>query len=477
MQLVGTEASGEQRSGGDPAFAAVITVRAGRDEPVAPLLDFLEPHWGLRPLPWAVPGQKRVLVQVDDETALRRLSQQASRHRHVLGCIDRLWTTAAGGPIQVRPRLPARSTQDLALVHTTGAKRLASAIAADPAAGHEITGRPNRVAVVTDGSCVRGLGAVGPLAALPIAEGKAALFAQLADIDAVPICLNTATTDEVVNVVRALAPAFGAISLEAIAAPSCFDIERRLHDELDIPVFHDDQHATAVVILAALRNALRVVGKNIATAHIVVLGTSTAGAALTGLLRHARAGTVTRRFPDGGPDTGLSARRLRPARLTDPGRVHGGPTAVLAGTDAVVDLSNPGLLTPQLVTVMAARPVVFTLASPEPQWQADLLADRAAVIATAHPEHPNYLTNALAFPGLTRGVLNSRAPRITTDMHLAAADVLAGLVGDNLLGTHRLLPGILDPQVVETVAAAVAAVESSRRRAPHQPTADGQGEQ
>ncbi|RSM68063.1 NAD-dependent malic enzyme [Actinoplanes sp. ATCC 53533] len=476
MQLVGAEASDEQRVGGDPAFAAVITVRARRDEPVAPLLGFLEPCWGLRPLPWAVPGQKRVLVQVDDEAALRRLSQEALRHRRVLGCIDRLWTTTAGGPIQVRPRLPARSAQDLALLHTTGANRLASAIAAVPETGREVTGRPNRVAVVTDGSCVRGLGAVGPLAALPIAEGKAALFAQLADIDAVPICLNTATTDEVVAVVRALAPAFGAISLEAIAAPGCFDIERRLQDELDIPVFHDDQHATAVVIVAALRNALRVVSKSLATAHIVVLGTSTTGAVLTRLVRRAGSGTVTRWFPDAEPDTGRPASHLRPARLTGPRRVHGGPAAVLAGTDAVVDLSDPGLLTPQLVTVMAARPVVFTLSSPEPRWHPDLLADRAAVIATAHPEHPNYLTNALAFPGLTRGALNSRAPRITTAMHLAAADVLAGLVGDNLLGAHRLLPDILDPQVVETVAAAVAAVESSRRRAPHQPTADGQGD-
>jgi len=334
-------------------------------------------------------------------------------------------------------------------MYTPGVGRLAARIATDAGAADAVTGRGNRVAVVSDGTAVLGLGNVGPLAALPVIEGKAALFAQLADIDAVPLCVNVSGTDELVALVRTLAPTFGGINLDDIAAPRCFEVEQRLQAELDIPVFHDDQHGTAIVVLAGLRNALRVVGKRLETARVVVVGAGAAGTAVTKLLREAGAG-----------DTVVCL-----AEHTNPRRITGGLAEALAGADAVIGLSRPGVLTRELVTTMALDPIVFALANPDPEIRPEQLSGLAAVVATGRSDYPNQINNALAFPGIFRGALNARAPRISTAMQLAAADVLAGLVGDDQLSARRLLPDVLDPQVVPTVSAAVAAVELSRRRA------------
>ncbi len=459
------------RPGGDPAFALVLTVRAAPEEPLEKVLDFLEPAWGVSPLPSALPGHRRVVVLVEDEESLRRLGRAVGggRHPRVTACVDRLWSMSAGGRVQVRPRLPARTAEDLALTYTPGVGRLAARIAADAGAADAVTGRRNRVAVVSDGTAVLGLGDVGPLAALPVMEGKAALFAQLADIDAVPLCVNVSGVDDLVALVRALAPTFGGINLEDIAAPRCFEVEERLQAELDIPVFHDDQHGTAIVVLAGLRNALRVVGKRLETARVVVVGAGAAGTAVTKLLREAGSGDTVvcakRGVLSADATEGLPAHKVWLAENTNPRRIAGGLAEALAGADAVVGLSRPGVFTRELVTTMALDPIVFALANPEPEIRPEQLSGLDAVVATGRSDYPNQINNALAFPGVFRGALNARAARITTAMQLAAAEALAGLVGEDQLSARRLLPDVLDPQVVPAVSAAVAAVELSRRRA------------
>ncbi|GAA1540196.1 hypothetical protein GCM10009827_069430 [Dactylosporangium maewongense] len=364
-----------------------------------------------------------------------------------------------------RPRDPARSAEDLASLYTHGAARLAAAIAARPDTAAEMTGRPNRIAVISDGSALPGVGDVGPVAALPLLEAKAALYAGIADIDAVPICVSTGdapSTDSLVATIRAIAPTFGAIDLTGFAAPGCRDLERRLRIALEVPVFHDEQHATPVVVLAALRNALRVAGKDLRTARIAVLGAGVTGDAVTRLLLYAGARDVTVCTGQAiaGPDVdALPEHAAWPADRTSPRRLHGGPAQAVAGADAVIGLDTDGQLDRRLVDTMQAPPVVFALAGPPPT------TGSTAVTASCHPDHPNQVTGLPAFPGIVRGLLNAGAPRITTTMLLAAADVLAGWVGEDILGPHRLLPDPFDPRLVSTVAAAVAAVEASRRRA------------
>ncbi|GAA2359510.1 NAD(P)-dependent malic enzyme [Dactylosporangium salmoneum] len=455
-----------RRLRGDPAFAVVLTVRADTQDEAMSSLDFLEPGWGVAAVSAGLAsGSQQLLVQVDDEPALRRLRQAASRHRRIVSCVDRLWAMSAGGPVRVQPRDPARPAEDLAFLYTRGAGRLAAAIAAHPDTAAEVTGRPNRVAVISDGSAVLGMGNVGPAAVLPLLEAKAALYAQIADIDAMPLCVNTGHvhgTDSLVATIRAVAPTFGAVNLTGFASPACRDLERRLRIALDVPVFHDEQHAIPVVVLAALRNALRVAGKDLHTARIVVLGAGVTGSAVTRLLLHAGARDVT--VCTGQTIVGPDLDRLPEhtawlAGLTNPRRLHGGPEQAIAGADAVVGLNTAVRLDQRVVGTMKSPPVVFALAGPPPA------VGPTAVTATCHPDHPNHLTGLLAFPGIVRGLLNARAPRITTTMLLAAADVLAGWVGEDALGPHRLLPDVLDPRLVSTVAAAVAAVEASRRRA------------
>ncbi|WP_433221030.1 NAD(P)-dependent malic enzyme [Dactylosporangium sp. CS-047395] len=433
-----TASEGWARPGGDPAFAAVLTMRATPGDVPGAVLDFLEPGWGVEPLSSPSADQRRLLVRVDDEASLRRLLQLAGRRRgQVLGCADRLWAMSVGGRIQVRPRTPVSTAEDVVLVHGSGVARLAARIAAEPAVADVVTGRLNRVAVVSDGTAVLGLGDVGPLAALSVMEAKSALFAQLAGIDAVPVCLSATSAEELATVVLALAPMFGGINLDGVAAPRCIEVRRRLQDQLDIPVLHDPEHATVVVVLAALRNALRVVGKQLRGARIAVLGAGVVGTALTRLLLRSGAGDVLVWTPGGvlcaaagGP---LPAHEVWLAEHTNPRRVRGGLEQALHGADAVLGLSRSAALSRELLAAMAPGPIVFTLAESQSKIRQPHLAGLAAVLATRRPNAANQLTDAVVLPGLLRGAINARAPRISTAMLLAAADVVAGLVGEDRL--------------------------------------------
>jgi malate dehydrogenase (oxaloacetate-decarboxylating) len=308
----------------------------------------------------------------------------------------------------------------------------------------------NRVAVVSNGTGLPGL---------PAPEGRAALLAQLGGIDAVPICLDADHADGVVAAVRAIAPTFGAVNLTGIAAPVSCDIERRLRYALDIPVYHDEQHGIPVVVLAALRNALRATGRQLPTARIVVMGAGVTGTAVIRLLLHAGAHDVTVWTRHGvlGPHLqGLPAHVAWLAAYTNPRRLRGGLADALSAADAVIGLSAAGLLSPGLVAAMASPPIVFPLARPEPEIRPEELIGSTAIVA-------NRFSDLLAAPGMLRGLLNARAPHVTTTILLTAADVLSGLVGDDLLGTRRLLPDVVHPPLVPTMAAAVAAVASSQR--------------
>ncbi|WP_241563525.1 NAD(P)-dependent malic enzyme [Micromonospora costi] len=339
-------------------------------------------------------------------------------------------------------------------------------VRAEPSA-HDVTGlRRYRVAVVTDGTAVPGRGEGGVAAALRVVDGKAVLLTRLAAIEAVPVFVTPTGTDEFVATVRALASSFDGIDLEAIAAPACFEAERRLQETVDIPVFHDDQHGTAIVVLAALRNALRVVGKRMESARLVVIGAGPAGTATVRLLVAAGAadvvvvvrGVVLHR--DDMPS--LPPHQARLAERTNPRGVRGGLAEALAGADAALGFTPA--LTRGLVASMGEGPVVLALAGPEPEIQPHLISDIAAVVATSHAGYPNQVSTALAFPGVFRGALDARAPRVTMSMRLAASDVLAGLLPREALSATRLLPELGDDRVVPTVAGAVAAVAAERWR-------------
>ena len=409
---------------------------------------------------WPSVGVVRLRLRAPDEASLRWLTHwlRAELGAGLLSCVDLTMDRSRGGKTRTRATVALRDQEDLAFAYTPGVGRVAARIAADPAAAAHLTGKNNRVAIVTDGSAVLGLGNLGPLAALPVMEGKSALFAHLAGIDAVPICLDTHHVEGIVAAVTAIAPGFGGINLEDIAAPDCFAIETRLRDVLDIPVLHDDQHGTAVVVLAALRNALAVVGKRLATARIVVLGAGAAGTAVTRLLLAAGAHDVIVWAPVGvlHPRIGsLPAHKQDLARLTNPRRIDGGLADALRGADAVIGVSAAGVLNRELVAAMAPFPVVFALANPTPEVEPAAIADLAAVIATGRSDHPNQVNNALVFPGLFRGALDAGRTSFDTPMMLACAQALAGLVPEP--GADRILPDVLDPRVVPTVAAAAAA--------------------
>jgi malate dehydrogenase (oxaloacetate-decarboxylating) len=383
----------------------------------------------------------------------------------LLSCVDPVLAQAGTSKIRVRAAVPLETASDLAVAYTPGVGRLATLIAADPAEASELTGRGNRVAVVSDGSAVLGLGALGPYAALPVMEGKAALFARLADIDAVPLCLDVHDVDSIVAVVTALAPSFGGINLEDIAAPICFEVERRLITRLDIPVFHDDQHGTAIVVLAGLMNALRRVVRVLSTERIVVVGAGAAGTAVTRLLLSAGARNVVVCTPLGilcADDAArLPEHQAWLALHTNPGRVAGGLPEALAGAQTVIGLSRAGVLSRELIAAMSTNPIVFALANPVPEIEPSLIADIAAVVATGSSDDVCQVNNVLAFPGVFRGLLDARARHVSTGMKLSAARALAGLVDAE--EASRILPDVFDPRVVPAVAAAMNATMGRRR--------------
>ena len=388
---------------------------------------------------------------------------------------DRTFLLHIGGKIETHSKVPLRTRDDLSMAYTPGVARVCLALARNPDDVRRLTVKGNTVAVVTDGTAVLGLGDLGPGAALPVMEGKAALFKRFAGIDAWPICLDTTDVDEIVTVVRAIAPGFGGINLEDISAPRCFEVERRLRELLDIPVFHDDQHGTAIVVLAALTNALRCVGKTLGVVKIVVCGAGAAGTAVVDLLLAAGVRTLLVWDKEGilsPTDDRLSGSKRRLAERTNPGGLTGGLPEALDGADVVIGLSAAGVIDPAWLSLMAPQPVVFALANPDPEVDVDAAREVAAVVATGRSDYPNQINNVLAFPGVFRGLLDARARNITTSMLLSAAAALAEVVTDEQLNPSYVVPSVFDPKVAVAVAAAVAAAAQEDLSADTVPAAD-----
>jgi malate dehydrogenase (oxaloacetate-decarboxylating) len=376
---------------------------------------------------------------------------------------DPVFALHAGGKMEIASRVALNGAEELSLAYTPGVARVCEAIAADPELADDYTWVSNTVAVVTDGTAVLGLGDIGPRAAMPVMEGKAVLFKQFGGVDAVPICLDTVDVDEIVETVVRLAPSFGGINLEDISAPRCFEIEDRLKQRLDIPVFHDDQHGTAVVVLAALENALRLTGRLAETTRVVVGGAGAAGVAVSRILLAAgirdvavcdRGGVLHSSRPELNDSKRALARET--ADLT--GRT-GTLADAMAGADVYVGVSG-GTVPESVVATMAPDAIVFGLANPHPEVHPDVAHRHARVVATGRSDFPNQINNVLAFPGIFRGAFDARATAITEGMKLAAASALAGIVGDDLSEDH-VVPSPFDPRVGPAVSAAVA--EAARR--------------
>jgi malate dehydrogenase (oxaloacetate-decarboxylating) len=373
---------------------------------------------------------------------------------------DRTFLMHKGGKIEVKAKLPLKTRDDLSMAYTPGVARVSMAIHEDPAKAWALTIKSNTVAVVSDGSAVLGLGDVGPAAAMPVMEGKAMLFKEFAGVDAFPLCIDLEEVDEIVAFVRALAPTFGGINLEDIAAPRCFEIERRLRAELDIPVFHDDQHGTAIVVLAALLNALRVVGKAPEDVTVVVVGAGAAGVACTEILLAQGVGDVVVCNRRGALYAGaehLDAERAALAERTNRRGLRGKPDEVLAGADVLLGLSGPGAVSPAGVRAMAPGAIVFAMANPVPEVHPEEVRDDVAVMATGRSDYPNQINNVLAFPGVFKGALEVRARTINEDMELAAAHAIAHVIPEQELHADYIIPSVFNRHVAESVADAVAA--------------------
>ncbi|NIH86930.1 malic enzyme-like NAD(P)-binding protein [Amycolatopsis granulosa] len=370
---------------------------------------------------------------------------------------DRTFLMHLGGKLSVSPKVQLRNRDDLSRAYTPGVARVCQAIAANPADARRLTIKRNTVAVVTDGSAVLGLGNIGPAAALPVMEGKAALFKKFADVDAWPVCLDTQDTEEIIKIVKALAPVYAGINLEDIAAPRCFEIEKRLREQLDIPVFHDDQHGTAIVVLAALRNALRVVGKEIEDCKIVVSGAGAAGSAIMRLLMHKKPGDIIAADINGIVHLGRSDldENLRwLAENTNKDNVSGTLHDALVDADVFIGVSAPNLFGADQVATMAPDAVVFALANPDPEIDPLEAQKHAAVVATGRSDYPNQINNVLAFPGVFRGLLDAQAHEITDEMLIAAANAIADVVDDRLNASY-IVPSVFDSAVAPAVAEAV----------------------
>ena len=371
---------------------------------------------------------------------------------------DRTFEMHEGGKIEVLANMPVNDRDDLSMAYTPGVARVCTAIEKNPALVHEYTIKKNTVAIVTDGTAVLGLGNIGPAGALPVMEGKALLFKNFAGVDAFPICLDVTTADEIVETVVRIAPVFGGINLEDIAAPACFEIEDRLKELLDIPVFHDDQHGTAVVVLAALVNALRIVDKRMEDLSVVVAGVGAAGVACSKILMAAGAKQIIGVDRKGAIWEGrddLNVAKLWFAEHTNPERREGTLAEVLPGADVFIGVSGPGLITASDIRKMAKDPIVFAMANPDPEIRPEEADGLAKVIATGRSDYPNQINNVLAFPGIFRGALDVSATRITEGMKVAAAAAIAEVVGDEVKPDY-IVPSVFDPRVGPLVAERVA---------------------
>jgi malate dehydrogenase (oxaloacetate-decarboxylating) len=366
---------------------------------------------------------------------------------------DRTFDLHRRGKISIESRIPLTSQDDLAMAYTPGVGRICTAIAHQPEQVYSLTIKGNTVAVVTDGSAVLGLGNLGPEAALPVMEGKAMLFKEFAGIDAFPICLATQDPEEIIETVKRIAPVFGGINLEDIGAPRCFEIEKRLRAELNIPVFHDDQHGTAIVSLAALINALKLVKKSLDTVKIVINGAGAAGIAIATLFKTAGATDIT--LCDSHGILSQNRDDLTPEKQAWAVAASGKLGDALKGADVFLGVSAPGVLTPEMVKGMAKDAIVFAMANPIPEIQPELINDLVAVVATGRSDYPNQINNVLAFPGLFRGALDCRARAITDNMYLEAAKAIASLITPANLDRENIIPSVFDSRVVTAVAAAV----------------------
>ena len=387
------------------------------------------------------------------------------RGARVIDYTDRTFAMHRGGKIELTNKYPLKTRDDLSMAYTPGVARVCTEIAGDRAKAFEYTIKKNTVAVVTDGSAVLGLGDIGPEAAMPVMEGKAMLFKEFAQVDAFPIALDTHDPDKIVEAVKLIAPGFGGINLEDISAPRCFEIEDRLRSEIDIPVFHDDQHGTAVVVMAALFNSLKIVGKPIESLRVVMLGLGAAGIACTKMMLNAgvtdiigcdRRGAISTARDDYASD-GMPAIKRWFAETTNPDRVQGGPNEVLEGADLFIGLSGPGLVDGESLAGMSRDAIVFAMANPTPEVMPEDAERHVRIMATGRSDYPNQINNVLCFPGIFRGALDAGAPAITEEMKLAAAKGIAAVVTDEDLNEDYIIPSVFDRDVAPAVAAAVVA--------------------
>ncbi|CAN2227920.1 SfcA Malic enzyme [Candidatus Nanopelagicaceae bacterium] len=371
---------------------------------------------------------------------------------------DRTFLLHLGGKIEVTSKVPLKTRDDLSRAYTPGVARISQAIVDDPSDVRRLTMKRNTVAVVTDGSAVLGLGNIGPAAALPVMEGKAALFKRFANVDAWPVCLDTQDVDEIVRTVQLIAPVYGGINLEDISAPRCFEVERRLRELLDIPVFHDDQHGTAIVVLAALRNALKLVKKDIGQVKIIMSGAGAAGTAIARLLVLSGARNIIAFDKDGvikKDSKSDDAMRDWFIENSNQDNFAGDIHEAMVGADIFIGVSAPKVLKEEDVAAMAPGSIVFALANPDPEIDPAIARKYAAVVATGRSDHPNQINNVLAFPGIFRGLLDAQAHKITDKLLVAAAEAIADCVSPSQLNTSFIVPSVFDPNVVTKVAAAV----------------------
>ncbi len=378
----------------------------------------------------------------------------------IINVSDRTFLMHLGGKIQVHPKVPIKTRNDLSMAYTPGVARVCMAIAKDPRKSYALTIRRNSVAVVSDGTAVLGLGDIGPEAAMPVMEGKAMLFKEFGGIDAWPICLNTKDPDEIVRIVKAIAPTFGGINLEDISAPRCFEIEERLKSELDIPVFHDDQHGTAVVVLGALLNSLKIVKKRIEDMRIVVAGVGASGVACSKIFMNAGARNIIGVDRIGaiykGRKQHMNFMKEWYAEHTNPGKEKGTVSDVIAGADLFLGLAGPGLITVDDLKKMAQNPIVFAMANPEPEIMPEDALPYVRIMATGRSDYPNQINNSLVFPGIFRGALDARATCINEEMKLAAAYAIASCVGKEELSEDCIIPSMFNRKVAAVVAKEVA---------------------
>jgi malate dehydrogenase (oxaloacetate-decarboxylating) len=431
------------------------------------------------------------LVRVSKDTTVRDITVSASDSEHgqrivdsvrkvpgvtLVNVSDRTFLMHLGGKIEVHNKVPVKTRDDLSMAYTPGVARVCMAIAADVEKARSLTIKQNTVAVVTDGTAVLGLGDIGPEAAMPVMEGKAMLFKEFGGVDAWPICLATKEVDEIVATVAAIAPGFGGINLEDISAPRCFEVESRLKELLDIPVFHDDQHGTAVVVIAAFLNSLRLVDKLPEDVKVVMTGVGAAGVATTDMLLAAgvrniigcdRKGALHRGRDDLGPWKAAYAER------TNPDNFSGTPDEALAGADVFIGLSGPGAISREGIAAMADGAIVFAMANPTPEVSPEEIEGLAAIVATGRSDYPNQINNVLAFPGIFRGALDVRASQINEEMKLAAAQAIAAVVKPDELSPEYVIPSVFNREVAPLVASAVAAAAEksgvARRRHASQP--------